>query len=168
MKLVGDAFKQNSESIDPNQKVVVLGISDWGTTARKETLIRNNVRLTFYAFRSLKNRKTSFFFFLFVKNSNSLTVEYELTKVSKSKQKTSLLDPSHSHFLLVDDAVNYFGGEVDFRNELETELAKKHEASIVLLVIAGGPNTLKSVLQSVKNGTPCVFLDVIMLRLNNF
>ncbi len=63
MKLVGDAFKQNSESIDPNQKVVVLGISHWGTTARKETLIRNNVRLTFYAFRSLKKRKTSFFSF---------------------------------------------------------------------------------------------------------
>jgi hypothetical protein len=44
MKLVGDAFKQNSESIDPNQKVVVLGISDWCTIARKETLIRDNVR----------------------------------------------------------------------------------------------------------------------------
>lgn len=43
MKLVGDAFKQNSESIDPNQKVVVLGISDWGTIARKENLIRDDV-----------------------------------------------------------------------------------------------------------------------------
>jgi hypothetical protein len=55
MKLVGDAFKQNSESIDPNQKVVVLGISDWGTTARKETLIRDNVRLILIlCFQSLK------------------------------------------------------------------------------------------------------------------
>ena len=43
MKLVGDAFKQNSESIDPSQKVVVLGISDWSTIARKESLIINNV-----------------------------------------------------------------------------------------------------------------------------
>jgi hypothetical protein len=103
-----------------------------------------------------------------MKNSNNSIVEYELSKVTKSKQTTSLLDPSHSHFLLVDNAVNYFGGEVDFRNELETELAKKHEASIVLLVIAGGPNTLKLVLQSVEKGTPCVFLDVNMLRLNNF
>lgn len=84
--------------------------------------------------------------------------------MTKSKQQTSLLDPNHSHFLLVDDAFNYFGGEVDFRNELETHLAKKFEASIVLLVIAGGPNTLKLVNQSVKKGTPCVFLEVIFLK----
>ena len=45
MKLVGDAFKQNSETIDPSQKVVVLGISDWCTIARKENLIRDEVRL---------------------------------------------------------------------------------------------------------------------------
>ena len=85
-----------------------------------------------------------------------------MTNISKLKNK-SLLDPNHSHFLLIDDSVHYFGGELDFRTELETEIAKKFDASIVILVIAGGPNTLKLVNQSVKNGSPCVFLEVNLI-----
>ena len=74
--------------------------------------------------------------------------------------KTSLLNPNHSHFLLVDDAKHYFGGEVEFRANIESEIAKECDASIVMLVIAGGPNTLKSVLKAIQKGTPCVFLEV--------
>ena len=89
-------------------------------------------------------------------------VEYEMLNMSKTKSKliTSLLDPNHSHFLLVDDSMHYFGGEVNFRADLESTIANKYDASIVMLVIAGGPNTLKSVNEAVKKGTPCVFLEV--------
>ena len=88
-------------------------------------------------------------------------------KKSKSDQnqnqnqiKTSLLNPNHSHFLLVDDAKHTFGGEINFRAELEATIAKKFNAPIVLLVIAGGPKTLESVNEAVQKGTPCVFLEV--------
>ena len=43
MKLVGDAFKENALSINEKEKVVVLGISNWCSVAKRETLVRNEV-----------------------------------------------------------------------------------------------------------------------------
>ena len=77
--------------------------------------------------------------------------------------KQQLLDPNHSHFILVDDAYHDFRGEVEFRAALETKLTAINENSkipIVVLVLGGGPGTAKMVYNAVKNGTPCVFLDV--------
>jgi hypothetical protein len=45
MKLVGEAFKENALSIDPTQKVVVLGIANWCSVAKYETLIKDKVNL---------------------------------------------------------------------------------------------------------------------------
>jgi hypothetical protein len=45
MKLVGEAFRKNSLSIDPSLKIPVLGVSNWCTVANYETLIRPNVSL---------------------------------------------------------------------------------------------------------------------------
>ena len=47
MKLVGEAFKENSLSIDPSLKVPVLAISNWCSVANYETLIRPNVSLKY-------------------------------------------------------------------------------------------------------------------------
>ena len=41
MKLVGEAFKENTLSIDPNEKIVVLGIANWGSVKKSELLLRN-------------------------------------------------------------------------------------------------------------------------------
>jgi transient receptor potential cation channel subfamily M protein 2 len=80
--------------------------------------------------------------------------------------KQELLNPDHSHFILVDNAkLNDFGGEIDFRIKLEKEISKGNQKTkpipLIMVVIEGGPNTVKCVLQSVKNGIPCVFIDVI-------
>ncbi len=48
--------------------------------------------------------------------------EYELVK-PKSKVKTELLDPNHTHFILVDDTTNKWGGEVKFRTSLEAKIS---------------------------------------------
>ena len=63
MKLVGDAFKHNSESIDPSQKVVVLGISNWCTILHKEDLIRKKV--LYNGYKSYSNLKVTFSYNLF-------------------------------------------------------------------------------------------------------
>lgn len=60
---------------------------------------------------------------------------------------------------MVDDSTCKFGGEVVFRSELESEIAKKFSIPNVILVIAGGPNTIKSVYESALNGSPCVLLE---------
>jgi hypothetical protein len=95
----------------------------------------------------------------------------------KYKYKTELLDPNHTHFILVDNAEHKFGGEVDFRANLESEIAKgewielksRKKIPIVVIVLGGGPRTAEYVYRAVKIGTPCVFIDVtkalILVRL---
>ena len=79
-----------------------------------------------------------------------------------SKFKQTPLDPNHSHFILVDNAQeNMFGGEINLRGKLESAISKSSNGiPVVVLVLEGGPNTLETVLNSVKNGSPCVFIEV--------
>ena len=76
------------------------------------------------------------------------------------------LDPNHSHFVLVDNSqLNTFRGEIEFRGKLESAIVKysPDEAGnvpIVVLVLEGGPGTFGTVLNSVRNGSPCVFVEV--------
>ena len=46
--------------------------------------------------------------------------EYTIDKNVESK----FLDANHSHFLLVDNGSQTFGGEIDFRANLEKEIAR--------------------------------------------
>jgi shikimate kinase len=78
----------------------------------------------------------------------------------KPKHKCALLDPNHSHFILVDDCKHEFGGEVAFRADLESGLSKKFACSSVVIVVGGGPRTARFVFESVEENTPCVFLEV--------
>ena len=94
-----------------------------------------------------------------MKEANNV-VDYELIKPKKTSFKCELLDPNHSHFILVDDARHEFGGEVEFRAALESELARKFNLPIVVLCVGGGPRTVELLCESVHKGTPCVFLEV--------
>jgi hypothetical protein len=139
MKLVGEAFKENALSIDPSKKVVVLGIANWCSVTKYESLIREE-------------------------KSRSPFVEYEMIKPKNQKTKAELLDPNHSHFILVDDGKHDFGGEVEFRAELESRISKMQidketATSMVVLVVGGGPRTVEMVLNTVQKGNPCVFLE---------
>lgn len=87
-------------------------------------------------------------------------------KPSRKDTKAAFLDPNHSHFLLVDDSrLNKFGGEISFRTELESEIAKGagsgKSVPIVLVVVEGGPNTIVTILESIRKSVPCVIIDVI-------
>ena len=44
MKLVGEAFKNNSLSSDLDKRVTLLGIANWGSVTNNAKLIRNEVK----------------------------------------------------------------------------------------------------------------------------
>ena len=97
-----------------------------------------------------------------------MPLEYSMAKNPLSKLKSELLNPNHSHFLLVDDSrANIFGGEIEFRSKLENEISKGNPISkrppcpVVTVVIEGGPNTVKTVLKSVENNIQCVLIYLI-------
>eukprot|EP00050_Salpingoeca_kvevrii_P002038 m.185860 g.185860 ORF g.185860 m.185860 type:complete len:1506 (-) comp10522_c1_seq1:295-4812(-) len=94
------------------------------------------------------------------------------------------LDRNHNLFLMVDDGrVNQFGGEIDFRTRFEkcisetegayadttnftTSQKRRHEDQvrenripIITVVVQGGPGTLQTAHDAVKNGTPLVVVQ---------
>lgn len=92
-------------------------------------------------------------------------------KPKKSQaDKSQLLDPNHTHFLLIDNAqLNQTGGDINFRARFESEISKGPATGlkpipVVLVVIEGGPNTIKCVLESLINNIPCVVIDVLLLH----
>jgi hypothetical protein len=99
-------------------------------------------------------------------------IEYFLRTADKKIEentyitKDALLDPHHTHFLLVDNAeLNKFSGEIKFRTELEEKVRNyskdgRDKAPLVLLVVGGGPNTYSTCLETVKAKQPVVFVEV--------
>jgi hypothetical protein len=109
MKLVGEAFKNNAASISLEQRIVLLGIANWGTVSNNDKLVQQ------------------------LGTQPDVPVEYDLVKTNK-KTANELLDPNHTHFLLVDDATLKFGGEVEFRTGLEAEVANHFKACDFLIL----------------------------------
>jgi hypothetical protein len=94
---------------------------------------------------------------------------YEIKNRKNKDQsvKSQYLDPNHTHFLLIDNSqLNKFGGEIKFRSRFEKEMfngdstQQRPGIPVVLVVIEGGPNTFKCVLESLKSGIPTLVLDV--------
>lgn len=134
MKHVGETVRQLTHSKD---KVTLLGIANWTTITDHEDLIRD---LDLY-------------------DENPVAYKISDKKLTKSI-KSEYLEPNHSHFILVDDSkYGEFGGEINFRAELESEISKAKKCPIVLVVVEGGPNTVSTVYQSLQNETPCVIID---------
>lgn len=86
--------------------------------------------------------------------------EYELVKPKECKEV--LLDPNHTHFLLVETGAS-LGAEVQFRATLEETLARSLNIPITVLVVGGGFRTADSIAEAVQRKTPCVFLEVSIL-----
>lgn len=81
--------------------------------------------------------------------------------------KTQYLDPNHTHFLLVDNSqLNMFGGEIKLRFRFEREMFEgggettRAPVPTVVVVVEGGPNTVKCVLESLGANIPVLVLDV--------
>ena len=63
------------------------------------------------------------------------------------------IDANHTHFLMVDNQKDEdWGGEIELRTKLESELAKYYRVPLVLLVIEGGANTYKTVINALRRG----------------
>lgn len=84
------------------------------------------------------------------------------------------LEPNHTNFILVDNCqLNKYGGEIQFRTQLEDHISDHYglegnKIPIIVLVLGGGPNTFKTCLESVKQGAPCVFIEVKKFKPNFF
>lgn len=130
MKHVGETARLS------RSKVTLLGIASWTATSRYEDL-----------------RISS--------NEQQLPVVYRMNDEKLRFAKSQYLEPNHTHFILVDDSkYNNFGGEIEFRAKFEAEISKKMKIPTILVVVEGGPNTAKTVLQSLRESIPCVIIDV--------
>ncbi|XP_072174396.1 transient receptor potential cation channel subfamily M member-like 2 [Diadema setosum] len=88
---------------------------------------------------------------------------------SMDAKKGILLDPNHTHFILVDNGtIDQFGVEIKLRGMLEKEIseqklssgpkdnAKSVSVPVVCVVVEGGPNTIQTAYEAIMNGTPAV------------
>lgn len=75
------------------------------------------------------------------------------------------LNSNHTHFILVDNQqLNEFGGEIEMRSNIESAIANyQHNGSqkipLVVLVFGGDQNSLNTVWESVKDGSPCIIIE---------
>jgi len=141
MKYIGEAVNKNINSLNAEKRLVLLGIANWTTVAKRESLI--------------------------LKDNCQQPVEYSLKDFKSQKGiKVERLDPNHTHFILVDNSrENEFGGEIDFRARLEDHLRRTvkigeyGELPVVMVVLEGGPNTARAVIESVRKRIPCIFIN---------
>ncbi|EGD73752.1 hypothetical protein PTSG_05446 [Salpingoeca rosetta] len=87
-----------------------------------------------------------------------LEVPYDITPPQGSRK--AALDPNHNVFLLVDDGTrDKFGKEIKFRAAVESATRKRFDAPVITVVIQGGPGTLNTALEAIRENTPIVVVD---------
>eukprot|EP00043_Microstomoeca_roanoka_P018007 m.190040 g.190040 ORF g.190040 m.190040 type:complete len:1456 (+) comp16751_c0_seq1:63-4430(+) len=79
------------------------------------------------------------------------------------------LDRNHTHFILVDNGtLDEFGGEIKMRADIEENVASslslgrfgiQHPIASVVIAIQGGPGTLRTCLEAVRNKIPIVVVN---------
>ena len=135
MKLVGEAVADQSHK----HNLTLIGIATWGRVSNRKMLTLDN-------------------------NTQAII-------------SNCSLDSNHTHFILVDDgSENQFGKEIEFRAKLEEEIRRgksleqyrnknetlenRSQIPMILIVVNGGPNTLRTVIEYVKVKIPVLILEV--------
>ncbi|XP_059155365.1 transient receptor potential cation channel subfamily M member 3-like isoform X3 [Physella acuta] len=129
---VGDAISDRTTKA--RNKVVAIGITPWGIVENKEDLLGRDIVVPYHC-------------------------------VSSTKTNTSVLNSNHSYFLLVDNGtVGKYGGEILFRKKFEKYIAQQkiciandfrgHGVPVICVVLEGGANTIRSVLEYVTDTPP--------------
>jgi transient receptor potential cation channel subfamily M protein 2 len=196
MKLVGDAVADEGRKYGCD--FTVIGVASWGKIALRHQMTKNR---------------------LFVYGKNEVSCNARSSKTSLDANDP-LLDPNHTHFILVDDGSDSkFGVEIPFRARLESELRKgkplkyyeqmsllrekrqvaqseqkslssselerlgvwsgqdesggrgsdlnvdgcdevDNTVPMILIVVQGGPNTLKTVIEAIGKKIPILILVV--------
>nr|XP_047136370.1 transient receptor potential cation channel subfamily M member-like 2 [Hydra vulgaris] len=141
MKHVGEAIKNRGNVSNAGRsKINVIGIAPWGVVANNHLLVSKDGGLAEYTHESSDSSKTG-------------------------------LDFNHSHFILVDNGTSgQYGTEIELRSQLEGAIAKHLKTNsnaasgtigipVVILCLEGGPNTIKTMVEGVRKGTPAVVID---------
>ncbi|ESO12925.1 hypothetical protein HELRODRAFT_62898 [Helobdella robusta] len=136
-----DVVKRLNESLgdttgQSRHNIVRIGIVAWGVVHRREDLIGRNKSVP-YSFSSANNDGT-------------------------------VLNVNHSHYLLVDDgSVGKFGSEIILRKNLERYISQQkiannsnHGTPVVRLLMGGGSNCIRSVIDCVTNKPPIPVLVI--------
>ncbi|CAB4001045.1 transient receptor potential cation channel subfamily M member 2-like, partial [Paramuricea clavata] len=142
MKHVGEAVRQIKVVGGASSDINVIGVATWGIVDRGADLVSES---------GLGNHPA----------------RYHTTPEEASKAP---LDSSHTHFLLVDNGtVGQYGVEIDLRSKVEEAIAKLHtesksstgsiEVPVVMLVLEGGPGTVKTMTEAIKKKIPAVVID---------
>ncbi|XP_060573986.1 transient receptor potential cation channel subfamily M member 3-like [Ruditapes philippinarum] len=129
---VGDAI--SDRSLKAKNKIIAIGIAPWGVVENKDDLVGKDVIVPYHC-------------------------------VSSPKTNYSVLNNNHSYFLLVDNGtVGKYGGEIIFRKRLEKYIAhqkicitngvKGRGVPVICVVLEGGANTIRSVLEYVTDSPP--------------
>ncbi|CAF1369223.1 unnamed protein product, partial [Rotaria sordida] len=155
MKLVGEIVQTNPNRYRP---IHLIGIATWGCVAGSDQL-----------------------------DVHGINVHYAKPHVEERGEAP--LEPNHTEFIFVDDgSVRKFGGEITFRASLERAISedffairppsasstpspqlmstpsirseKSNPIPVVLLVVEGGPNTVRTVHEAVvENNIPAVLFE---------
>ncbi|XP_070203392.1 transient receptor potential cation channel subfamily M member 3-like [Littorina saxatilis] len=131
-KHVGDAISDRTAKT--KNKVVAVGVAPWGIVERKEDLIGRDVVVPYHC-------------------------------VTSTKVNSSVLNSNHSYFLLADNGTQgKYGGEILFRRKLEKYIAqqkicitndfKGRGVPVICVVLEGGANTVRAVLEYVTDNPP--------------
>ncbi|KAK2154072.1 hypothetical protein NP493_2229g00014 [Ridgeia piscesae] len=125
---LGDTLTQARNNI------VSIGIAPWGVVHKRCDLIGSDIVTAYHA-------------------------------ISTPKSTNVVLNSNHSHFLLVDNGtVGKYGCEINFRKRLEKHIAqqriitrsgtKNYRTPVVCLVLEGGTNIIRTVLECVTDTPP--------------
>eukprot|EP00106_Octopus_bimaculoides_P006451 XP_014773893.1 PREDICTED: uncharacterized protein LOC106871768 [Octopus bimaculoides] len=136
-KYIGEVIHGKESKAVATNGVTTLGIAPWNCVRKKKPLVNKE---------------------------GSWPAEYSVP-VGSNKGKYAL-DPNHSHFILVDDGTkDTFEEIIKFRKELEYSISqekipKQENVKIpaVVVMVGGGHETLKSVLDSISYKIPVVIV----------
>ncbi|KAL5005502.1 hypothetical protein ScPMuIL_018958 [Solemya velum] len=129
---VGDAI--SDRTMKAKNKIVAIGIAPWGIVENKNDLVGKDIVVPYHC-------------------------------VSSPKTNYAVLNSNHSYFLLVDNGTfGKYGGEIMFRKKLERYIAqqkicitsgvKGRGVPVICVVLEGGANTIRSVLEYVTDAPP--------------
>ncbi|XP_052793004.1 transient receptor potential cation channel subfamily M member 3-like isoform X2 [Mya arenaria] len=129
---VGDAI--SDRTLKAKNKIIAIGIAPWGIVENKDELIGKDVIVPYHC-------------------------------VSSPRTNYAVLNNNHSYFLLVDNGtVGKYGGEIIFRKRLEKYIAHQkicitngvrgRGVPTICVVLEGGANTIRSVLEYVTDTPP--------------
>ena len=85
-------------------------------------------------------------------------MEVLYVKRKPNSMESAALDPNHTHFILVDNGKDEYGGEIQLRGSIEQALSERFRVPSVLLVVQGGLGTYATVRRGTEIGQRVVLV----------